>query len=83
MQSRFGCKKQDSFHHYNGLNDDKEKLEKIARDDDKVKQNRRKKGGLKSLQVLTRVLLSGMGKMGARDLLALVAIVVRLFFCTF
>ncbi|KAB1210259.1 ABC transporter D family member 1 [Morella rubra] len=76
VQSRFGCKKQDSFHHYNGLNDDKEKLEKIARDDDKVKQNRRKKGGLKSLQVLTRVLLSGMGKMGARDLLALVAIVV-------
>ncbi|KAH0871814.1 hypothetical protein HID58_078836, partial [Brassica napus] len=42
-------------------------------------KNAKKKGGgggLKSLQVLTAILLSQMGKMGARDLLALVATVV-------
>lgn len=42
-------------------------------------KNKQKKGGLKSLQVLAAVLLSEMGRLGARDLLALVGIVVSLF----
>lgn len=80
VQSRFSSKKPDSFHHYNGLNDDKEKLENVVSDTSNVKKTTRKKGGLKSLKVLAAILLSEMGKMGARDLLALVAIVVSLFF---
>ncbi|KAJ0901891.1 putative ABC-type fatty-acyl-CoA transporter [Helianthus annuus] len=40
-----------------------------------IKKSRQKKG-LKSLQVLAAILLSHMGRMGARDLLALVATVV-------
>lgn len=49
-------------------------------------KNAKKKGGgggLKSLQVLTAILLSQMGKMGARDLLALVATVVCFCFMLF
>lgn len=76
VQSRFSGRKHDSFRHYNGLNDDEEKLEKVVSDTNNVKKNTRKKGGLKSLQVLASILLSEMGKMGTRDLLALVAIVV-------
>lgn len=76
VQSRFSSKKPDSFHHYNGLNNDKEKLEKVVSDTSNVKKTTRKKGGLKSLKVLAAILLSEMGKMGTRDLLALVAIVV-------
>ncbi len=82
VQSRFSGRKHDSFRHYNGLNDDEEKLEKVVSDTNNVKKNTRKKGGLKSLQVLASILLSEMGKMGTRDLLALVAIVVSLFLCT-
>lgn len=43
-------------------------------------KSKQKKRGLKSLQVLTAILLSEMGHLGARDLLALVGIVVSLFF---
>ena len=43
-------------------------------------KNKQKKG-LKSLQVLAAILLSGMGKFGASDLLGLVAIAVSLFCC--
>jgi hypothetical protein len=81
VQSRFNCRKPGSYQHHNGLNDDKEKSE-VFRDDNNVKKTSKKKGGLKSIQVLAAVLLSEMGKMGARDLLALVAIVVSPFLCT-
>ncbi|XP_059433464.1 ABC transporter D family member 1 isoform X1 [Corylus avellana] len=76
VQSRFNSRKPGSYQHHNGLNDDKEKSEEVFRDDNNVKKTTKKKGGLKSIQVLAAVLLSEMGKMGARDLLALVAIVV-------
>lgn len=82
MQSRFNSRKPGSYLHHNGLNNDKEKSEEVFRDDNNVKKTTKKKGGLKSIQVLAAVLLSEMGKMGARDLLALVAIVVSPFLCT-
>ncbi|KAL0739611.1 hypothetical protein Bca4012_015821 [Brassica carinata] len=58
--------------------DDDEALEKLTGNNKNAKKTPKKKkgGGLKSLQVLTAILLSQMGKMGARDLLALVATVV-------
>ncbi|KAK9272001.1 hypothetical protein L1049_002370 [Liquidambar formosana] len=79
MQSRLSCKNYDSFGHYNGISDNEEKPdqgEKEVASDKIVKKKRQKKGGLRSLQVLAAILLSHMGQMGARDLLALVAIVV-------
>ncbi|XP_041008725.1 ABC transporter D family member 1-like [Juglans microcarpa x Juglans regia] len=76
VQSRFSCRKPNSFSHYNGLNDAQQKSEKVPRDANNVKKTKRKKGGLKSIQVLAGVLLFEMGKMGTRDLLALLAMVV-------
>ncbi|KAL5818188.1 hypothetical protein ACOSQ3_022087 [Xanthoceras sorbifolium] len=75
LHSRFSSKKSDSFGHYNGLGDDKGKSVKVVKDGGNVKKTQ-KKGGLKSIQVLAAILLSEMGQMGARDLLALVGIVV-------
>ncbi|XP_057970554.1 ABC transporter D family member 1 [Malania oleifera] len=74
MQSRFCSKRPVGC--YNGLDDSKEKLDKMAADVNIVKKSKQKKGGLKSLQVLAAILISQMGRMGARDLLALVAVVV-------
>lgn len=76
VQSRLNHKKHDSLGHYNGLNDNEETMEKVVMNDHKLKKPPRKKGGLKSLQVLAAILLSEMGQMGVRDLLALVSIVV-------
>lgn len=76
VQSRLNHKKHDSLGHYNGLNDNEETTEKVVMNDHKLKKPPRKKGGLKSLQVLAAILLSEMGQMGVRDLLALVSIVV-------
>ncbi|PQQ06143.1 hypothetical protein Pyn_17380 [Prunus yedoensis var. nudiflora] len=76
VQSRLNHKKHDSLGHYNGLNDNEETTEKIVMNDHKLKKPPRKKGGLKSLQVLAAILLSEMGQMGVRDLLALVSVVV-------
>ncbi|KAJ6733559.1 ATP-BINDING CASSETTE SUB-FAMILY D MEMBER [Salix koriyanagi] len=73
VQSRISSKKSDSFLHSNGLKDDKKISNKLVTNDKKTTQ---KKGGLKSLQVLAAVLLSHMGKMGAKDLLAMIAIAV-------
>ncbi|KAJ7956832.1 ABC transporter D family member 1 [Quillaja saponaria] len=75
MQSRFSCKKNDSIGHYNGCNDE-EKPGRQAMKDNTALKTKQKKGGLKSLQVLAAIILSQMGKMGAKDLLALVATVV-------
>ncbi|CAI9295462.1 unnamed protein product [Lactuca saligna] len=57
----------------NGLGDDHEN-ERVSRNKSVIKKSRQKKG-LKSLQVLAAILLSHMGKMGAKDLLALLATV--------
>jgi len=78
MQSRFRVKKPDLFGHCNGNNNDREVTEEEAGVN--ASKNKQKKG-LKSLQLLTSILLSGMGKLGARDLLGLVAIAVSLFYC--
>ncbi|XP_024021422.1 ABC transporter D family member 1 isoform X1 [Morus notabilis] len=75
VQSRFSSKRRDSFSHYNGLDNNKGNSEVLANDKN-LKKNSEKKGGLKSLKVLAAILLSKMGRMGARDLLGLVAIVV-------
>lgn len=78
LKSRISSKRLDSSHHCNGQSDDDDALEKLKGNDKNAKITTKKKkgGGLKSLQVLTAILLSQMGKMGARDLLALVATVV-------
>ncbi|KAL5566353.1 hypothetical protein UlMin_029517 [Ulmus minor] len=75
VQSRYSSKKNAPFGHYNGLNNDRGNEEGEPNDSIR-KKNSDKKGGLKSLKVLAAILLSKMGKMGARDLLGLVAIVV-------
>ena len=76
MQSRFSSRRFDSFGHYNGLSNESERPNKEVANNDIVKKNNQKKGGLKSLQVLAAILLSQIGRLGVRDLLALVAIVV-------
>ncbi|CAK7334627.1 unnamed protein product [Dovyalis caffra] len=73
VQSRISSKKSDSFHHSNGLKDDKKISDRLVTNEKKTIQ---KKGGLKSMQVLAAFLLSHMDKMGARDLLAMIAIAV-------
>lgn len=77
LQSRFSHRKPDSFGHYNGVGDNQEKPGKGDKDSSSKKQSKQKTGGSKSLKVLAAILLSEMGQMGARDLLALVGIVVR------
>ncbi|KAA8546824.1 hypothetical protein F0562_003251 [Nyssa sinensis] len=76
MQSRYNCNRPASFGLYNGLSNNEEQLDMVAENDNIVKKSKQKKGGLRSLQVLAAMLLSRMGRMGARDLLALVAVVV-------
>ncbi|KAK6925517.1 ABC transporter-like, ATP-binding domain [Dillenia turbinata] len=75
MRSRLGFRRPDSFSNYNGLQDNEDNFnDKVVNDD--VKKKNRPKGGLKSVKVLAAILLSQMGQMGTRDLLALAAIVV-------
>ncbi|KAK8652829.1 hypothetical protein V6N13_126852 [Hibiscus sabdariffa] len=76
LQSRFSSKKPGSHGHYNGIQDNGQILDKVLKENNNVKRTRQKKGGLKSLKVLVAILLSKMGKVGVRDLLALVGIVV-------
>ncbi|KAK2990477.1 hypothetical protein RJ640_008936 [Escallonia rubra] len=76
MQLRNSCKKPASFGSYNGLANSNEQSDTVVGNTNIVKKSRQKKGGLRSLQVLAALLLSHMGQMGARDLLALVAVVV-------
>ncbi|KAF7128970.1 hypothetical protein RHSIM_Rhsim10G0162600 [Rhododendron simsii] len=77
LQSRYGGKKTDSYGHCNGLSDNNEQLEVAGGNENIVKKSRQKqKSALKSLQVLAAILLSRMGRIGARDILALVAIAV-------
>ncbi|CAL5328769.1 unnamed protein product [Camellia sinensis] len=77
LRSRYCGKRPDHFGHYNGVSDNKEQLEKVVGNENIVKKSRqKKKGGLKSLQVLASILLSRMGRIGARDLLSLLGIVI-------
>ncbi|KAL1366138.1 ABC transporter D family member 1 isoform X2 [Arachis ipaensis] len=77
VQSRFRVNKHVALGHSNDHNKDKEDLTKEeAAKGITTSQNKQKKGGLKSLQVLAAILLSDIGQLGARNLLALVAIVV-------
>ncbi|KAG4920136.1 hypothetical protein JHK86_048949 [Glycine max] len=74
VQSRFRVNNHDLFGHCNGHSNDKEVAEEVVKDISTPKNKQKK--GLKSLQVLAAILLSGMGKFGASDLLGLVAIAV-------
>ncbi|GFP84827.1 ABC transporter d family member 1 [Phtheirospermum japonicum] len=77
VQSRNSHKKHDSFGHSNGIKDNEDEAEdQLIGDDKNVKKSRQKKGNLRSLQVLAAILLSRMGRMGAIDILSLVAIAV-------
>ena len=79
LQSRSCRGRPDFVGHQNELNEKKEQLEEVYGNENIGKTSRqKKKGGLKSLQVLAAMLLSHMGRIGARDLLALVGIVVSL-----
>lgn len=81
VHSRFSNKKADSYSHYNGIQENRENPDEVLKKNNNVKGTKRKKGGLKSVQVLAAILLSEMGKIGARDLLALVGIVVSHLIC--
>ncbi|ESW35638.1 hypothetical protein PHAVU_001G251800 [Phaseolus vulgaris] len=72
MQSRSRVNRPDLFGHCNGHNNDREFTEEAGLN----ASNNKQKKGLKSLQLLASILLSDMGKLGARDLLGLVAIAV-------
>ncbi|KAK7306012.1 hypothetical protein VNO77_43926 [Canavalia gladiata] len=76
LQSRFKVNKHDLFGHCNGHNNDKEVTKEEVVKGATAPKNKQKKGGLKSLQILAAILLSELGKLGARDLLGLVAIAV-------
>lgn len=75
MQSQSRVRRPNGTGQYNGLGDDSEQADLDVGNNSTTKKSRQKKG-LKSLQVLAAILLSHMGRMGARDLLALVATVV-------
>lgn len=79
MQSRCRVNKPGLFGHCNEKNNDKKVTEEEVMNGSTAPKNKQKKGGLKSLKVLTAILLSEMGQLGVKDLLALVATVVRLF----
>ncbi|PWA99062.1 peroxisomal ABC transporter 1 [Artemisia annua] len=75
MQSQSRVRRPNGTGQYNGLGDDSEQVDSDVGNNTSPKKSSQKKG-LKSLQVLAAILLSHMGRMGARDLLALVATVV-------
>lgn len=76
MQSRFSSRTANPANHCNGIDDENGKLESVGKDNATRKISTKKRSGLRSLKVLTAILLSKMGQSGARDLLALVTILV-------
>ncbi|KAK9726045.1 hypothetical protein RND81_05G186600 [Saponaria officinalis] len=76
MQSRLSHKRPDTFGHCNGPGSMKQDSEIGNSTSAVYKGKKQKKNGLRSLQVLAAILLSHMGRRGARDLLALVSVVV-------
>ncbi|KNA13617.1 hypothetical protein SOVF_115030 [Spinacia oleracea] len=76
MQSRLSHKRTDSIGHCNGPGSLTEGSENDVSKLTAYKGKKQKKNALRSLQVLAAILLSHMGRRGARDLLALVSVVV-------
>lgn len=76
MKSRNSAKRPGSFGHHNGVDDNSEGHAKVGGKIITGKKSRQKKGGLRSLKVLTAILISHMGKRSARDFLSLLAVVV-------
>ncbi|XP_074306712.1 ABC transporter D family member 1 isoform X2 [Silene latifolia] len=76
MQSRLRHKRPDTFGHCNGPGSMTEDSASGSSTRTVHKGKRQKKNGLRSLQVLAAILLSHMGRRGARDLLALISVVV-------
>ncbi|KAI3462063.1 hypothetical protein Pfo_018726 [Paulownia fortunei] len=60
----------------NSFKDNKDESDQLIGNDKNVKKSRQKRGNLRSIQVLAAILLSRMGRMGAIDILSLVAIAV-------
>lgn len=79
MQSRLSHKRTDSIGHCNGPGSLTEGSENDVSKLTAYKGKKQKKNALRSLQVLAAILLSHMGRRGARDLLALVSVVVSFF----
>lgn len=77
MKSRNSAKRPESFGHHNGVDDNNVGHDKVVGKNSSVKKSRQKKGGLRSLKVLTAILISNMGKRSVKDFLSLLAIVVR------
>ncbi|KAL8234215.1 hypothetical protein R6Q59_020315 [Mikania micrantha] len=75
IQSQSRGRRPNGTSHSNGQDDDNE-LDVGNNNNNIVVKKSRQKKGLKSLQVLAAILLSHMGRMGARDLFALMATVV-------
>ncbi|ERN14929.1 hypothetical protein AMTRI_Chr02g213560 [Amborella trichopoda] len=63
-------------HNALGPDTDRETLAQVGSNDSNISRSTRKRGGLKSLHVLARILLSNMGRKGVHNLLALVSVVV-------
>lgn len=76
LQSRLNHKRLGSFGHCNGPGSSIKDSENGIASPPFHEGKRQNKSGLRSLQVLTSILLSQMGRRGARDLLSLVFIVV-------
>lgn len=77
MRSLRNHKKYNPVDQYNGTVGDIEELNaSTGMRDSVLKRNTGKKGGLRSLKVLVAILLSRMGSLGTRDLLALIVTVV-------
>ncbi|KAG5136570.1 hypothetical protein JHK82_021301 [Glycine max] len=76
VQSRFRVNRDDLLGDSYECNNDKELTKEEVMKGTSAPKNKQKKGGLKSLQVLAAILLSEMGQLGAKNLLALVSIVV-------
>ncbi|GAB2267048.1 ATP-binding cassette sub- D member 1 [Dionaea muscipula] len=76
LQSRFSSKRVGSFGHCNGSGTLNEDPENDSANRNVSKGKRRKKNALRSLQVLTAILLAQIGRKGACNLFGLVLIVV-------
>ncbi|KAK6155541.1 hypothetical protein DH2020_009789 [Rehmannia glutinosa] len=76
VHSRNSSKRHNSFGHSNGVKDNNDESDQLIGNDKNVKKSRQKRGNLRSLQVLAAILLSRMGRLGAIDILSLVAIAV-------
>lgn len=76
MQSRNSCKKHNRYDQSNGVEESKKESDQLTIKEKHAQKSRRKRGNFRSLQVLAAILLSRMGRMGAMDILSLVAVAV-------